>query len=82
MLQNEERPPNIKDRCKYIFKNFRLRKRGDIHVCKLGYVLRIPQCKSVPDYEIFHKISDEVVGCSEWGNELLGFIHGRNFLNI
>ena len=38
-------------------------------------VLINPNCKSLPDYEIFHKISDEFAVSCECRNELSVFIN-------
>jgi hypothetical protein len=41
---------------------------GDDTVCSLGKILAIPYCKSIPDYETFQKVSEDVVGAFERGN--------------
>jgi len=45
----------------------------------VGNKLTTPHCQSIPDYEIFRKISDEVAGFSECDNEILVF---TNFGNL
>ena len=55
--------------------------RGDITVCSLGKVLTNPHCKSVPDYETFHKVSDDVWGSCKCGNEFLVCSNAANFMS-
>jgi hypothetical protein len=57
------------------------RTRGNIPFCSLGKMLTTPHCKSVPDYEIFHKVSDELAGSCECGDEISRFINTGNIMS-
>jgi hypothetical protein len=51
-----------------------------IPVCSLGKMPSTAYCNSVPDYETFQKVSDEVTDFCEYGNEISCLINDVNLV--